>query len=425
MNTSLDPTRRRFIAGLMQGCLGVSLLRGNDLRAALEDAPKGRQGATARNVIYLYMTGGMTHLDTFGVVPGADTMGPTKTIKTSADGVFVSEHLPTVAKTMHHGVIINSMTSTQGAHAPGNYFAHTSYTARGGARHPSMGAWLTNFQGKGNPSLPGSVAITPDSRHPGAGFFEAAMAPLLITSAADGLQNSARLSAMSPEDFDFRQSLTEQLDRGFRADFNHAAVRAHADTYREALTVMRSKDLVGFDIDVEPPETHAAYGKNRFGQGCLLARRLVEHGVRHVEVALDGWDTHVDNFLKMPDLCGPLDRALGALVNDLDQRGLLKETLVVLATEFGRTPNINGNTGRDHYPKAFTTVLWGGGVRGGRIHGTTDKGIEITSKKITIPDFNATIAHALGLPLDEVVYSPAKRPFTVADKGKPVTELFG
>jgi uncharacterized protein (DUF1501 family) len=170
---------------------------------------------------------------------------------------------------------------------------------------------------------------------------------------------------------------------------------------------------------------HALYGDDTFGQGCLLARRLVEHGVRFVEVTLGGWDTHTDNFTRVPENCAKLDQALAALLGDLEARGLLQETLVVLTTEFGRTPKINQNEGRDHYPKAFSSLLAGGGVRGGLIYGKTDPGgHEVTENKMSVPDFNATIAYGLGLPLDTVLFSPSKRPFTIADKGQPVTQLF-
>jgi len=196
--------------------------------------------------------------------------------------------------------------------------------------------------------------------------------------------------------------------------------------YDSAITMMKSRDLNAFNLTEESAETRAAYGlKDAFGQGCLLARRLVQRGVRFVEVSLGGWDSHVANFTIMPELCNVLDRALSTLIADLHARGLLKETLVVLATEFGRTPDINTNLGRDHWPKAFSGLMAGGGVKGGFVHGKTDKeGREVDEGEVTIPDFNATIAYALGLPLDKVVLSPSQRPFTVADKGKPVTELF-
>jgi uncharacterized protein (DUF1501 family) len=194
--------------------------------------------------------------------------------------------------------------------------------------------------------------------------------------------------------------------------------------YDHAITLMKSADLKAFDLTEEPDEMRNAYGREAFGQGCLLARRLVERGVRFVEVSLGGWDTHAGNFVRLPELCDPLDRALSTLLPDLEARGLLKETLVVVTTEFGRTPTINANVGRDHHPAAFSAVLAGGGVKQGHVHGQTDKeGREVEEGEVTVPDFNATIACALGLPLDETVFSPSMRPFTVADKGKPVLEV--
>lgn len=421
-------SRREFVLRAAKTCLGVSMLGGLAGRAGavpFEGASKAKQLATARNVIYLYMSGGMSHLDTFGVVPGAETMGPTKAIKTSAPEIMISEYLPTVARYMHHGVVLNSLTSTQGAHAQGNYFMHTGYTMRGATRHPTMGAWLTKFQGKSNPALPGSVIVTGDSKHPGAGFFEAAVAPLVVNNPAAGLQNSHRLASLTDSDFDYRMALSAKLDAGFQSAFNYKNVKNYADVYHDAVRVMKSADLVAFDLTKESEEMHSTYGEDNFGQGCLLARRLVEHGVRFVEVNYGGWDTHQDNFTRVPEKCAILDQAISALLGDLERRGLLQETLVVITSEFGRTPKINERNGRDHYPKAFSSVLWGGGVKGGQTYGKTDKGIEVTENKLSVPDLNATIGYALGLPLDTVVYSPTKRPFTVADHGQPVTSIFG
>jgi uncharacterized protein (DUF1501 family) len=155
-----------------------------------------------------------------------------------------------------------------------------------------------------------------------------------------------------------------------------------------------------------------------------LARRLIENDVRFVEVSLGGWDTHNNNFDSVSRRAGVLDQAMATLISDLERRGLLEETLVVLATEFGRTPRINENDGRDHFPKAFSGVLAGGGIKGGQAYGVTDEtSSNVLDQRVSVPDFNATIAHALGLPLDEVVYSPSKRPFTVAHKGRPVIDL--
>lgn len=421
-------SRRNFVLRAAKTCLGVTAapLFLNKANGAFEGASKLRQVPTARNVIYLYMSGGMSHLDTFNPQPGTDEAGPVKSIATSADGVQISEYLPLTAKQMHHVAVVNSLMSTQGAHAQGNYFMHTSYTIRSTIKHPSMGAWLTKYQGRSNPSLPASVVVTNDSKHPGAGFFEAAVSPLIVSNPAAGLQNSRRSGSLSESDFDYRLSLAGKLDTAFRATYDYADVRAMGDVYKDAVRIMKSEDLVAFDINKEPAEMHELYGSDPFNQGCLLARRLVEHGVRFVEVTLGGWDTHNDNFVRVPENCAKLDQGLAALISDLDKRGMFKDTLVVLTTEFGRTPRINQNEGRDHYPKAFSSIMVGGGIRGGQIFGKTTKGgHEVEENKVSPPDFNATIAYALGLPLDQIIYSPSKRPFTVADKGQPITQLFG
>jgi uncharacterized protein (DUF1501 family) len=194
--------------------------------------------------------------------------------------------------------------------------------------------------------------------------------------------------------------------------------------YDEAVRIMDSRDLAAFALSEESEATRELYGADPFGQGCLLARRLIEHDVRAVEVSYGGWDMHNNVFVAAPERCAVLDKAVGALLGDLERRGKLAETLVVLTTEFGRTPRINQNAGRDHYPKAFSSVLMGGGVKGGTVYGkTNESGEDVAENPVSIPNFNATIAHALGLPLDHVLFSPSKRPFTVADKGKPVFDL--
>jgi len=420
-------TRRDFAAKTASSLLGVGLLgnylNGSAAKAAFEQSSKLKQVATAKNVIYLYMSGGQSHMDTWDPKEGVETAGPTKPITTSADGVRISEYLPLTAKQMHHATVINSLTSTQGAHEQGNYMMHTSYELRGTIRHPAMGAWLNVFQGGGNTTLPNFVYIGNDSRHPGAGFFPAAHSPLYVNNPENGLKN---VRSSVPEDrFAKRMQLAADLDQGFRSTFPHRNVKAYAEMYDDAIAMMKSEDLKAFSLNDEAPDVRATYGREAFGQGCLLARRLVERGVRFVEVSLGGWDTHNANFVRVPELCDTLDKGLSALIADLNSRGLLEETLIVLNSEFGRTPDINQNVGRDHYPKAFSGVMFGGGVKGGYVYGRTDKeGREVVENKVKIQDFNASIAFALGLPLDQIIYSPSKRPFTIADKGAPIPDLF-
>jgi len=420
-----DFSRRHFISTAASTLLGVSASR--MIAAPGQGTSPLKQAATARNVIYLYMTGGMSHLDTWDPKPdNKDVMGLTKTISTRVDGIRLSENLPLMARQADKIAIIRGMSSTQGAHEQGQYYQRTSYTMRSSIKHPSMGAWLEKFQGRGNPTLPGSVMIGNDSRHPGAGFFEAKFAPLMINDPEAGIAYVRTNPWFTEDRMLDRLRVARQLDAKFAATYNVKNVRAYSDMYDDAVKMMKSEELKAFDLEAEDARLREKYGRDRFGQGCLLARRLVEHGVRHVEVTFGSWDTHNANFTRVPELADELDAALSTLLQDLDSRGLLQETLVVLATEFGRTPEINANDGRDHHAPGFSCVLAGGGVRGGQVWGATDEnGHKVTEGLVSVPDFNATIAYALGLPMDTVLYSPSKRPFTVVDKGSPVTQLFG
>ena len=420
-----DPlTRRDFVAGAAKSLLGLSVMPWL-ARSAMGGVPL--QPATARNVIYLYMAGGMSHLDTFDPKPGAATQGPTKTIKTVADGVRTTENFPLLARQMDKIAVINSMNSTQGAHQQGRYFMHTGYLLRGTIRHPTMGAWLERMRGRVNETLPGHVVVGGSNDMASRGFFDAALTPLPIGDPSGGLNNSRRVAHVSADRFEDRIHRLEKMNSAFREKFKARDLDDYAKVYAEAVRLMDSSDLASFDITRESEDVRAAYGDNRFGQGCLLARRLVERGVRFVEVVHGGWDTHSENFDRMGDLCPPVDRALASLLADLDARGLLDETLVVLTTEFGRTPDIveDRSQGRNHYPKAFSALMAGGGIRGGQTYGKTDaEGREVVENMVKVTDFNATIAHALGLPLEHKIISPSGRPFTVAHDGKPVKALF-
>jgi len=430
-----EPTRRGLVTGLAGALLGVRLLpalSGQTASTAADEPLAGTPphpvaaGGTAKRVIYLYMDGGMSHLDTLDPKAG-DVAGPTRSIATSVPGVELAEYLPRTARRMHQGALVRSLSSTQGAHEQGNYFMHTSFELRGTIAHPSLGAWLGHFNGPGNPMLPASVYIGNASRHPGAGFLPPEFSPLFVNNPENGLRAATLPAGLTVDRRAARLALARGLDESFVGAFgSQRNVAAHTDAYDAAVRMMSSRDVVAFDLAAEPAAVRDAYGREPFGQGCLLARRLAERGVGFVEVSLHGWDTHSSNFTATPDLCRQLDAGLSALLADLDDRGLLAETLVVLTTEFGRSPKINPALGRDHYPQAFSAALFGGGVKGGAVHGaTTATGEEVADAMVTIPDFNATIGHALGLPLDRVVFSPSRRPFMLADKGKPITGLFG
>jgi hypothetical protein len=422
-------TRRQFVSNAARAYLGVHLfpmLGGTLASAAPETAAKG---GTAKNVIYLYMSGGMSHVDTFDPKPKKkDVMGKTEAIPTKADGVMLGHYLPKTAEVMDKVCVINSMNSTQGAHEQGTYIMHTSYTLRGTIKHPSLGSWVLKLGGRIHPELPGFVAVNSSPEVTGGGFFGAKYSAAPIGSPDDGLQDSHRSSEVTPENFERRLSLADKMNRQFHGRYPNADVKAYEELYREAISLMNSKDLNAFDLSKESQATRDLYGKGRFAQGCLLARRLVQNGVRFVEVQLGGWDTHYDNFTGVEGRCKEFDQAYAALITDLEKTGKLKDTLVVVATEFGRTPEIKAEhqNGRDHHPSAFSCVLAGGGIKGGTKHGITDaSGGKVKEGIVTVQDFNATIAYALGLPHDLVLMSPTKRPFKIADKGVPVTTLFG
>jgi hypothetical protein len=212
---------------------------------------------------------------------------------------------------------------------------------------------------------------------------------------------------------------------GFRERFQTAEVKSYTQFYDKTVSIMSSTDLEAFQLTDEPDALKEKYGRNKFGQGCLLARRLVEKGIRYIEVAKGGWDMHNNIEEGLEEHGAELDVALSALLEDLQSRGLLESTLVVLCSEFGRGPKINGNAGRDHHPKVFSTLLAGGGIKGGFVYGSSDKeGMAVADKQTSPQDFLSTIGWSLGLPVDEVVMSPSNRPFTVGDKGKAVIDLF-
>lgn len=422
INRSDELSRRGFLSQTAGGLLGVSLMP--SLAPTGLFAQTRNPSAKANKVIYLYMSGGMSHMDTFDPKPGADEQGPVQAIDTNVDGIKISEYLPSLARQMDKMALVRSLSSTQGAHEQGQYFMHSSYTPRGTIQHPGLGAWMHRLDGRKNSTLPASVRIGGSSRGSGSGFLESKFAPLVINNPNDGLKNSKRRQGMSEKEFKDRLDLASAFDEEFHRRYNHKKVRAYTDMYEDAIRLMKSEDLKAFDLNKESKDVRDEYGDNSFGQGCLLARRLIENDVRFVEVSLGGWDTHNNNFDSVSRRAGVLDQAMATLISDLERRGLLEETLVVLATEFGRTPRINENDGRDHFPKAFSGVLAGGGIKGGQAYGVTDEtSSNVLDQRVSVPDFNATIAHALGLPLDEVVYSPSKRPFTVAHKGRPVIDL--
>ena len=416
-------SRRKFIKGMAKTCLGVSAIMGAEDLIAYETPGKP---ASARHVIFLYMSGGMTHIDTFDPKPeNADVMGETNAIATSADGIQIGHWLPETAKQMHNASLIRSLTSNQGAHQQANYLLHTSYQRRGTIKHPTLGSWVSRLSGKLNKTLPAQVRINGGSDVLGAGFLESKHGPLPLGNPSSGIQNSKAAKYLDETMYDGRLKTAQEFNKMFLGEYSQKQVRAYTDLYNDAVKLMSSKDLEAFDLTKETEATREMYGDDNFGQGCLLARRLVDTGVRFVEVQLGGWDMHNDVFGNMETRGATLDRGLSALLQDLERIGKLDDTMVVVASEFGRSPEVKaGRIGRDHHPTAFSAFLAGGGIKGGTVYGVSDERAHYVEEEgASVEDLNATIAHALGLKLEEIHYSPSGRPFKVAHDGKVLSKI--
>ena len=421
-DSGCEVSRRHFMEYAARACLGVSSLP--LLSDSLLAAPAGKTTAKAKNVIYLFMTGAMTHLDTFDLKPGSAVQGETKGIKTNVPGMQFASLLPGLAGQADKLAVIRSMHTETADHEGARYLMRTSYKRIATIRHPHLGSMAMHLQGKRNKLLPDNVIIGGEARHPGNGYLPPSTSPLPVGDPVRGLENTKAPDYLTEESFHRRLNLISKFDKSFQAKYKQSKVEAYNEFYQQATGLISSDELKVFDLNEEKKEVRDEYGRDRFGQGCLLARRLVEKNVRFVEVTYGGWDMHTDIYNRLPDRLGVLDQAMTALLKDLDQRGLLKETMVVLTTEFGRTPKINQNAGRDHHPAAFSSVLAGAGIKTGQFYGSSDEeGKYADDDPVAVEDFNATIASAMGLPLNEEIVAPNGRPFRVANEGSPIEGL--
>jgi hypothetical protein len=374
-------------------------------------------------VILVWLAGGPSHIDTWDPKPGQPTGGPFKAINTSADGIQLCEHMPTIARNMKHCAVIRSMTSKEGAHDRATYEMHTGYKPLASIQHPAMGALITQQKGKRNEEIPAYVSIGGNLAF-GAGFLGSQFAPYFIGD----INNPARNLDLpvSNERFLRRVDLLKGVDREFSGQNRDGEVKEFGTYYRDAVKMMYSKSREAFDIDKDSAEAPhlKTYGDNSFGKSVLLARRLVEKGVRFVEVSMGGWDTHANAFTSIEGNLNKLDPAVGSLIEDLNARGMLKRTMVIVTGEFGRTPKINANDGRDHYPKCFSAFVAGGGIKAGYAYGASDAGgHEPKDNPVTIGNLHATMFEALGIDSTKENQTPQGRPIRLVDKGAAVKEL--
>jgi hypothetical protein len=397
-------------------------------RAAQAQQQAAQSGQTLRHkrCILLFMDGGPSHKDTFDLKPGTAQGGPFQAINTNVPGIQISEHFPRLARLMNHGTLIRGMSTPEGAHARARYHMHTGYREGvGGLVYPSLGSLVSKEIGDPNFALPNFVAVN----RPGysSGFLGPRYQPLNVGDPNRGVENLR--SAVGDGQFQSRMGLLEEMEQGFLGQYGAATAQAHRTTYQRAVTLMQSREARAFNLQDEPQSVRTAYGSSNFGQGCLLARRLVETGVTFVEVNLGGWDTHQNNFERVRQLSGTVDPAISQLTTDLRDRGLLNDTLVIWMGEFGRTPNINARgpqPGRDHYPRAWSLLMMGGGLPGGRVVGRTDaNGAVVTERPVSALEFMATVCRVLGIDHTKPNNTPNNRPVRIVDRGgEPVQQVF-
>lgn len=407
-------SRRYFMEKTAQLTFGVSLsvpFLPRNFQA--QDASKGK------NLIYIYLKGGMSHLDTFDAKrSGSSVMGPTETIDTKVDDLKFGGNLPKLAQMADKLAVIRGMNSTNGAHEEGEYIMRRAYNKRATIVHPTMGPFAEKMLGKRNEVLPDSVIIGESTSN--AGWLDPSMSPLPIADPAGGVPNTTIKTDQAR--FDRRMKMAQQLGQKFISKYKYTGPESYVEYYDQATKLLKSDELNAFDIS---GEDSSLYGSERLGQGCLLARKLIENGVRVVEVISGGWDMHIGLRESLNSRVPVVDQAVSGLLKDLEQRGLLDNTIVAIGTEFGRTPDFNINDGRDHFPAAYSCVLAGGGIKGGTAYSETDgNGKKVKGPMVKPEDFIATIGHGLGIDTEEVVYSATQRPFTFGGKGKPITDLF-
>lgn len=425
----MDPTHLRFgrrpaLHASAQGLFGLLVARAFGSRSAFADtaAAAPAPAAPAKACIVLYLNGGPSHLDTFDPKPGAPTGGPFKAITGRARAIRLSEHLPQIAAQSDKLAVIRGIASKEGNHQRAQYLLHTGYAPNPTVVHPALGAWTSKMLGDPAADLPAFISLGGPSAQ--AGLLGVEHGPFVVQRPGTIPENAGLAIGVSEARFGRRIAGLNVIEHAEESETSDPLVAGRHAIYAKAMRLMHSPHLSAFDLASEPAALKAAYGDSDFGRGCLTARRMIESGVKFVEVVLDGWDTHQNNFERVKDLSAQLDPAMATLLHDLDQRHLLASTLVVCVGDFGRTPKINANEGRDHFPGASFAVLAGGGVRGGIVHGETDPdGVKVVKDGITVPNLFATVVKQLGIPLDTEAYSAAGRPIKVTDRGTSVPEL--
>jgi len=432
MYRNCDGMSRRNVvrAGLLGGVgLGLADLLRLETLGNAEDAGRGK------SAIFVYLDGGQSHLDSWDMKPeGGEIAGEFKSIKTNLKGLEVCEHMPRLAQQADKYVVLRGVEKAIGVHGRGMSLVRSGNHPTASLKHPDLGSVISKeFQPpKGVPpfvSLP--IKLTNSSIET-PGYLGVAYRSFAVGGDPNSDDFDVRAlstpSGMSLRRVNARRSLVDVLDTAYRdVDLADPNLNGMDRFYQQAFDILRSAKTKGaFDLSREEAKLRDRYGRTSVGQACLLARRLVQVGVRCVTIDFGGWDTHRNNFNSMKeDLLPPWDAAMATLLEDLDQRGLLESTVVLSTGEMGRTPTINKDAGRDHWGKAMTMMLAGGGIRGGQVIGRTDdRGGEVIEDGCTPADVAASILRALGINHHKEYHTPTGRPIQIVRDGNVVRKLF-
>lgn len=419
LRTPPDMTRRHFLGHLCaaSALAGSAISLTRSLAAGATQLQRERKSA-----ILLWMGGGPSTIDMWDLKPGAPTSGPFRPISTSGD-YQICEHLPQLAGQMHHLSVVRSMSTREADHGRGRYYMHTGEVPNPNVQHPSYGAVVAHELMDQRPELeiPPFVSISGSSIGPG--FLGMSWAPFVVSST--GRIRNLELGVSEPRLMQ-RMAMLGRIESGFIGENRGLAAEDHAKVLDKTLSLMTSQQMRAFEIDGEPQAVRERYGDHDLGRGCLMARRLVEAGVPFIEVDFGGWDNHSNVFPTLQnDKLPKLDQAMSALVEDLEQRGLISQTAIIWMGEFGRTPRINDRAGRDHWARAWSVVVGGAGFRGGIAAGQTNEdGTQVVSEPYSSEDLMASVCHALGISLQTTYTSRNGRPMKIAGGGKVIPELF-
>jgi Protein of unknown function (DUF1501) len=427
--------RRDFLQIGSAGLLGLSLP--NLLRSEARAADKGK-AAKAKGVILVWLGGGPATIDMWDNKPEAPEgiRGEFKSIDTKAKGVQFSEHLPKMADVADKISVVRSLAHTIPSHGPGTVFVTTGNKPTAALQYPSLGSLCAKLMSvdKGVPPYVSFQELR-NGVAGGSGYLGAAYNPFGVEGGAGGKGQAGNMrvrgitlpQGFTLEDLEKRDKLLAGFDKGFRQLDEKGNIVEGLDAFhQQALDILRSdRTKTAFELSKEKDSVREMYGQNPFGQGALAARRLVEAGVRFVTISTGGWDTHGQNFNALKTRLLPnLDTTLSALIRDLDDRGMLDSTIVMCAGEFGRTPKINKNAGRDHWARSMACVLAGGGIRRGYVHGSTDaSGMAPATEACTPDDIAATIFTQLGIDPHQELQTPTGRPVQLFREGKAIEKL--